>query len=357
MLDPAVVHLNHGSFGACLRTVFDEADRWRKKLESAPMRWLVLEWQDEIDRARAALASFVRAPVDRLVFVPNATTGVAIALESANLARGDRVLVTSHGYRAVKNQLLRRGLDLHVIDIPLPFNADAFVDSVARAPACKLALFDHITSPTALRLPLERVIPLLRCPLLVDGAHAPGQIDLDIGALGATYYTGNNHKWLCAPKGSGFLVANGPVTPVVTSHGMSPEYGPANRLHAELDWSGTHDPSAHLAVPLAIRSIDWPNARTRNHEVVLEMRRRLCATLGAHVLAPDDAIGTMATVPVTLPAPALVVEKQLLENGWEVPVIDFATGPMVRVSAHLYNDADQADALAAKLLALGVRGR
>jgi isopenicillin-N epimerase len=357
MLDPQVVHLNHGSFGGCLRTVFDEADRHRRALEASPMRWLVLEWQDAIDRARAALAAFVRAPADRLAFVPSATTGVAIALESAGLRPGDRVIVTSHGYRAVKNQLVRKRLALHVIDLPLPFDPDAFVDAIARAPDAKLAILDHITSPTALRLPLERVLPLLRCPVIVDGAHAPGQIDLDITALGATYYCGNNHKWLCAPKGSGFVVAKGPVTPVVTSHGMSPEYGPPNRLHAELDWSGTHDPSAHLAVPLAIASIDWPEAQRRNHTLVLEMRRRLCATLGAHVLAPDDAIGTMASIPITLPAPALVVENQLLRDGWEVPVIDFPSGPMVRVSAHLYNEADQADTLAAKLLALGVRGR
>ena len=357
MLDPQVVHLNHGSFGACLRTVYDEADRRRRILEASPMRWLVLEWQAEIDAARAALAAFVRAPADRLAFVPSATTGVAIALESANLAKGDRVIVTSHGYRAVTNQLLRRGAELHVIDIPLPFDPDAFLERIARAPDAKLAVLDHITSPTALRLPIERAIPLLRCPVLVDGAHAPGQIDLDIAALGVAYYTGNNHKWLCAPKASGFLVATGPVTPVVTSHGMSPDYGPPNRLHAELDWSGTHDPSVHLTVPLAIRSIDWPHAQRRNHEVVLEMRRRLCAALGAHVLAPDDAIGMMACIPVTLPAEAVAVEKQLLEAGWEVPVIDFPAGPMVRVSAHLYNEAEQVDALAAKLLALGVRGR
>lgn len=357
MLDPQVVHLNHGSYGACLRTVFDEADRHRRALEASPMRWLVLEWQDEIDRARAALAAFVRAPADRLVFVPGATTGVAIALASAGLEPGDRVLVTSHGYRAVMNQLARRRVDLHVIDIPLPFDPDAFIDAIARAPDCKLAVLDHITSPTALRLPLERAIPLLRCPVLVDGAHAPGQIDLDISALGAAYYTGNNHKWLCAPKASGFLVANGPVTPVVTSHGMSADYGPPNRLHAELDWSGTHDPSVHLSVPLAIASIDWPHAQRHNHALVLEMRRRLCAALGAQLLAPDDAIGMMACIPVTLPAPAVAVEKQLLQAGWEVPVIDFPLGAMVRVSAHLYNEADQADALAAKLLALGVRGR
>ena len=358
MLDPAVVHLNHGSFGACLRTVFDAAQVWRAKLEASPMRWLVLEWQAELDRARAALAAFVGAPAERLVFVQSSTTGVAIALHSAKLAPGDRVLVTNHGYRAVRNQLRRLPVEVHEIEIALPFDPDAFVEAVANAPPCKLAVLDHITSATALRLPLERVVPLLNergTQTLIDGAHAPGQIALDIDALGVTWYAGNNHKWLCAPKGSGFLVANAPTRPLVTSHGASPEYGPPNRFHAELDWSGTYDPAPHLSVPLAIDSIDWPAAFARNHALAIEMRRRLCDALGARILAPDDSLGCMAAVPITVDDP-LALEKQLLESGWEVPIVDFAGG-LVRVSAHLYNHAGEADALAGKLLALGVRGR
>ena len=358
MLDPAVVHLNHGSFGACLRTVFDAAQAWRAKLEASPMRWLVLEWQAELDRARAALAAFVGAPAERLVFVQSSTHAVAIALHSAKLAPGDRVLTTTHCYRAVRNQLDRLGVALHVIELALPFDPDAFVDAIAKAPPCKLAVLDHITSPTALRLPLERVLPLLHArgtQTIVDGAHAPGQIALDIGALGATWYAGNNHKWLCAPKGSGFLVANAPTSPLVTSHGASAEYGPPNRLHAELDWSGTYDPAPHLVVPLAIDNIDWPAALARNHALAIEMRRRLCDALGARVLAPDDSLACMAAVPITVDNP-LALEKHLLESGWEVPIVDFAGG-LVRVSAHLYNHAEQADALARELLALGVRGR
>jgi isopenicillin-N epimerase len=364
MLDPAVVHLNHGSFGACLRTVFAHAQAIRTRLEAAPMRWLVLDWQDELDRARAALAAFVHAPPDRLAFVPSSTTAIAIALRSAGIEPGDRVLTSTHVYRAVRNQLVRLGVELHAVDIALPFDPDAFVDAVAAAPPCKLAVLDHITSPTALRLPLERVLPLLAArgtTIIVDGAHAPGQIALDVGALialGATYYAGNNHKWLCAPKGSAFLVAahGAPVVPVVTSHGASAEYGPPNRLHAELDWSGTHDPAAHLSVPLAIASFDWPAAYARNHALAVEMRRRLATALGARAIAPDDALAAMAAVPVTFPGDPLALERQLLADGWEVPLVDFAGG-LVRVSAHLYNHAGEADALAAKLLALGIRGR
>ena len=367
MLDPEVVHLNHGSYGGCLKSVFDAATAWRTKLERAPMRWLNLEWQIEIDRAREALAAFLRAPADRLAFVPSATTAIAIAVNSLDLPRGARVLFTNHGYRAVRNQLHRRGLEVCEVEVPVPFDADAFVDAVARAITndTRLAVLDHITSPTALVLPIARLLPLFAArgiPVIVDGAHAPGQIPLDVGALlalGATYYAGNNHKWLCAPKSTGFLVAavGTPTIPTVTSHGASIDYGPANRMHAELDWPGTHDPTNHLVVPLTISSFDWPAVHAHNHSLLREIRDRLIAALGSHRIAGDDAHAMMAAIPITTPGPVTDIEPQLLRAGWEVPVFDSVIGPLVRVSAQLYNTPDQADGLAAKLLALGVRGR
>lgn len=370
-LDPRVLHLNHGSFGACPRAVLAAADAVRARMEASPMRFLVLEWQAELDRARAALAGFVGADPQRLVFVPSSTTGVAIALASAELATGDEILTTSHVYRACMNQLVRladtRGARITVVPITLPFDPDALVDAMTRAitPRTRLALLDHITSPTALRLPLERLLPVLAArgiQVLVDGAHAPGQLALDVEALGATWYVGNNHKWLCAPKGSGFLHASAAVAPrmlpLVTSHGATPSYGPPNRLHAELDWAGTHDPSAHLAVPTAIETIaaeggGWPAVFARNHALALELRARL----GGTRLAPDDAVGTMAALPIALPAGStpLAIERQLLERGIEVPIVDHPGQPLVRVSAHLYNHAGEAELLARELHALGVR--
>jgi isopenicillin-N epimerase len=365
MLDPGVVHLNHGSFGACLRSVFDAATAWRTKLEGAPMRWLVLEWQAELDRARAALAAFVAAPAERLVFVSNATTGVAIALRSLALPAGSQVITTNHAYRAVKNQLERERLVVREVEVPLPFDADQLVERIAAAitPDTKLAVLDHITSPTALVFPIARIVPRFAArgiPVIVDGAHAPGQVPLDLAsllALGATYYTGNNHKWLCAPKASGFLVsaAHAPTIPVVTSHGASPAYGPANRMHAELDWTGTYDPAPQLVVPDAIRALDWPTVTDRNQRVAGEMADRLARRLGATRISRSHA--SMVALRITTPAPPFEIETQLLRDGWEVPIVDHAVGPLVRISAHLYNTADQADALAAKLLALGVRGR
>jgi isopenicillin-N epimerase len=376
-----VRHLNHGSYGGCPLEVIDAATAWRARLESAPMRFLVLEWQPEIDRARQLVADFLRAPDDRLAFVPNATTGIAIALASSasRIAAGDELLTTAHAYRACKNQLDRlaaaRGARVVVVPIALPYEPDALVDGIGAAitPRTKLALLDHVTSPTALVLPLDRIVPLFAerdITVVVDGAHAPGQLELDVGALldlGVTWYAGNFHKWVCAPKGTGFVTAStqaGSLAPVVTSHGASTEYGPANRFHAELDWMGTHDPTPHLCVPTALATIaelanGWVHVVRRNHALVVEMRSRLAALLGATPLARDGDLGTMAALPITLPpgvAP-LALEKRLLADDWEIPIVDFAGGPLVRISAHLYNHADEADALAETLRALGVTGR
>ena len=378
-LAPDVVHLNHGSFGGCPLAVIEAANEWRARLEAAPMRFFVLEWQAELDRAREALAMFLRAPADRLAFMPNATTGVAIALASSRIAAGDELVTTDHAYRACKNQLDRiaalHGARVVVVPIALPFDADAVVAAFTAAltPRTTLALLDHITSPTALRLPLDRLLAPLAArgvQIVVDGAHAPGQLALDVGALlaaGVTWYAGNSHKWLCAPKSTGFLAASPsapPPNPVVTSHGASAGYGPANRFHAELDWMGTHDPAPHLSVPAAIAAIaelgnGWAHVIARNHALAIEMRGRLADALGASRLAPDDALGTMAALPITLPpnSAPLALERQLLVDGWEIPIVDFTRGPLVRISAHLYNHADEADALADKLRALGVTGR
>ncbi len=354
-----VVHLNHGSYGGCPRSVIDAANAVRTRLEAAPMVFFRLEWQPLIDHARAVLAEFLHAPADQLVFVPNATTGVAIALGSCTLAAGDEILTTDHAYRAVRNQLDRlaatHGARVVTVKLPLPFDPDQCVEAIAAATTAKttLVVLDHITSPTAIVLPLERILPPLRArgiQIVIDGAHAPGQIDLDLATLGATYYAGNNHKWLCAPKSTGFLVAAGPVRPIITSHGASAEYGPANRLHAELDWTGTYDPAPQLAVPAAIAAIG--NPRARNHALVLAMRE----AIGGAPLAPPDSIGSMAAIPITLPANTSAVEltERLLQRGYELPIIDWPGQPLVRVSAHLYNELDQIEPMLAVLRELGV---
>jgi len=366
-LSPEVLHLNHGSYGGCQARVIAEATRLRRELEAAPMKFFGLAWQGLLDHARETLAAFVGAPAERLVFVPNATHGVAIAIASCRVDAGDEILTTNHTYRAVRNQLARlaeaRGARVHTLAIPLPFDPDAMVAAIEAAvtPRTRLVVLDHVTSPTALIFPLERIVPGLVArgiQVVIDGAHAPGQIELDISALGPTYYAGNNHKWLCAPKATGFLVAHGPALPLVTSHGASPDYGPANRLHAELDWAGTADPTAHLCVPAAIAAVaDWPATRARNHALVLALRDRVIAALGGderHHLAPAAQLGCMAAIPVRGPESPFDLTQRLLREDVELPIVDWPGQPLVRISAHLYNDERDAEPLIAKLKQLGI---
>lgn len=381
-LDPAVRHLNHGAWGACPRAVLDAAEATRRRVEASPMRFYVLDWQRELDAARARAAAFVGAPAERFAFVPNATTGVAIAVASAELADGDEILATDHAYRACKNQLARAaartGARIAIAELPLPFDPDAAADAIARATTARtrLVLLDHVTSPTAVVLPLDRILPPLAArgvQIIVDGAHGPGQLALDVGRLlehGVGWYAGNHHKWMCAPKSTGFLVASAAMAartlPLVTSHGASPEFGPPNRFHALFDWAGTRDLAQHLAVPIAIDEVarlgggDWAQIRARNHALALAMRQ-VFLDAGATRLAPDDAIGSMATIPIELPAntTALALQEQLLRAGWETPIVPWPPpgGPLVRVCAHLYNDVAQAEALLAELRARGVRLR
>lgn len=368
-LSPDVIHLNHGSYGGCPRSVIAAATAVRVQLEAAPMVFYKLAWQPLVDQARAALAAFIHAPVDQLVFVPNATHGVAIALGSCTLAAGDEILITDHSYRAVRNQIDRlattAGARVVVVALSLPFDPDQSVRAIAAATTAKtrLVMLDHITSPTAILMPLERILPPLRergIQIVIDGAHAAGQLDLDVSALGATYYVGNNHKWLCAAKTTGFLVAAGPIRPIVTSHGASAEYGPENRLHAELDWAGTYDPAPQLSIPAALAALATVGTsaaiHARNHALAIALRDRVLDELGGLRLAPDASLGAMATIAVTLPpntTPGTLTEH-LLHDGFELPIVDWPGQPLLRLSAHLYNDLSQADPLIAKLRELGV---
>ncbi len=378
VLDPAVVHLNHGSYGACPRAVLDEQTRLRARLEAATMRYFVRDWQGDTDHARARVAAFVGADPEGLVFVPNTTTAVSAVLGSIALAPGDELLATDHTYRACRNALDRTAArtGARVVVAPLPWPIADAADATAAilgaaTPRTRLALVDHITSATALVLDVAAIVRALAdrgIDALIDGAHAPGQIELDVTAIGAAYYIGNGHKWLCGPKGVAFLHVRADrraeVHPLGTSHGFSREYGPSNRFWAEHDWQGTHDPTAYLALPTAIDDVGamgggWPAVRARNHALAVAARELLADRLGAGTLAPASMLGAMAAVPIALPdgAAALALEAQLLDQGWEVPVIAGPRGKaLVRIATHLYNRLDEIEGLAVALAALGIRG-
>ncbi|MFN8012175.1 MAG: aminotransferase class V-fold PLP-dependent enzyme [Holophagaceae bacterium] len=375
-LDPAVVYLNHGSYGACPVAVQEAQAELRRELEAEPVDFLSRRLQPRMDAAREELSAFLGADPADLAFVPNATTGVNAVLRSLDFGPGDELLTTSHAYAACRKTLdfvaARSGATVVVAALPFPCPSDdAVVDAVLASvtPHTRLALLDHVTSPTAMVLPLRRLVDGLRergVETLVDGAHAPGMVALELDALGAAYYTGNAHKWLCAPKGSAFLHARrdrqAGLHPLVTSHGSG------RGFHAEFDWTGTVDPSPWLCIPEALRTVGamlpggWPAVMAANRELALGMRGLLCERFGLPAPCPGSMVVAMAALP--LPAadsgsPAARLDPDALAawfrergvEGWfyHHPV------PVMRLSAQRYNTLDDA-ARFADLLEEALRG-
>ncbi len=374
-LDPAVVFLNHGSFGACPRAVLDEQARLRAQMERQPVRFFMRELPPMLAAARAALGAFVGANPDDLAFVPNATAGVNTVLRSLSLAPGDELVVTSHEYRACHNALhvhaTRAGAKVVVAEVPFPLTGDDdVVDAVLRVvgPQTKLILIDHVTSQTGLIFPVQRVVDEARArgvDVLVDGAHAPAMLPLDLDALGAAYYTGNLHKWLCAPKGAAFLHVRADrqagVRPLSISHGAAAPLEGSTRFRLEMDWTGTDDPTAYLCVPKAIETMGamvpggFAEVRERNRALVLHARRRLADVLGVALPAPDSMLGSLASLALPdgtdgsiSPFRADPLQDRLFfEHQIEVPVMPWPAPPkrLLRVSAQLYNDVSDYERL------------
>jgi isopenicillin-N epimerase len=383
-LDPDVVFLTHGTFGACPRAVLDVQSELRSRLEREPMRFLMRDLEAQLDAVRAVLAPFIGAEPADLVFVPNATTGVNTVLKSIALRTGDEVLVTDHAYAACRNTLdavaRTSGARIVVAAVPFPLaGAGEIVDAVvgAATPRTRLALLDHVTSPTALVFPIAELVAALErrgVDTLVDGAHAPGMVDVDLERLGAAYYTANCHKWSCAPKGAAFLWVRrdrqSDIHPLVTSHGATAALRDRSRFRIEFDWTGTDDPTAILSVPTALRVMSemvpggWPEVRRRNHELAVAARRLLCDALAIPLPCPDDLIGSLAAVPLPLgrgedqPAIGTDALQGVLAERYriEVPVYGWPSPPrrLLRVSCQLYNSLDDYERLAAALRAEGV---
>ena len=382
-LDPAVTFLNHGSYGACPKAVLEHQAALRAELEAEPVLFLGRKLDERLDLARARLGEFVGADPDDLAFVTNATGGVNAVLRSLAFSSGDEVLTTDHCYAACKNTLDyvagRAGVKVNVAVVPFPLASPDEVVAAVMAkvtPKTRLALLDHITSPTALVLPIARLVSELDArgiDTAVDGAHGPGMVPLDLNRLGAAYYTGNCHKWLCTPKGSAFLHVRrdrqAAIHPLTISHGHVGEREGRTRFRLEFDWMGTSDPTAWLTVPMAIDYLGslvpggWPALMARNRALALEGRGLLQDAVGAAPVCPDEMVGSIASVrlpdsPLTNPKwrqPDPLQPRLFGQWGIEVPVMRWPAAPkrLVRVSCQLYNERAQyaklADALRKEL--------
>jgi isopenicillin-N epimerase len=384
-LDPSVTFLNHGSYGACPLPVLEAQQRFRAQLERQPLRFFMREFEALLDAARSELAAFVGVQADELVFVPNATTGVNAVLRSLCFTPDDELLTTNLEYNACRNALnfvaSRAGAKVVVATVPFPVESpNQIVEAVIErvSPKTRLALLDHVTSKTALIFPIEQLVSELTArgvDTLVDGAHALGMIPLNLHEIGATYYTGNCHKWLCAPKGAAFLYVRhdkqSAIRPLTISHGANSHRTDKPRFQLEFDWMGTDDPTAYLCVPEAMRFLGsllpggWSELMENNRTKALLARQLLCDALGVLPPCPDEMIGAIASVPLPPELSSYEPEGQVRE--WpvlqdilcdrfniEVPVIPWYPPfkQLVRVSAQVYNTLEQYNYLAKALIAL-----
>ena len=381
-LDSRVTFLNHGSFGSCPHRILDHQTEWRGKLERQPVQFFVRELEPLLDDARKKLCSFLGAHPDNLVFVPNATTGINTVLRSIAFRPGDELLVTNHEYNACRNALNRVGdqTGATVVEANIPFpleSTEAIVAAVLNRVSARtrLVLIDHVTSQTGLIFPVATLIAELKkrgVDTLVDGAHAPGMVPLKLEEMAPAFYTGNCHKWLCAPKGAAFLYVaaeqQSKIRPLVISHGANSPRRDRSRFLIEFGWTGTPDPTAYLSVTKAIDFMSgllpggWPQVMEANHSLVVAGRSVVEKALGIESAAPPEFLGSLASIliPGHAETSSPLYGDPLQERLWnefqiEAPVIPWPVSPagdmgrILRISAQLYNSLPQYERLAAAL--------
>jgi isopenicillin-N epimerase len=364
LLDPNVVFLNHGSFGACPKRVFDDYQRWQLELERQPVEFLGRRVTTLLAEARAKLAEYVGAATDEVVYFPNPTTAINMVARSLNLKPGDEILTTEHEYGAMDRTWRfvcnKTGARYVHRPIRLPVTShEEFVEAfwAGTTERTRAIFISHITSPTALIFPVQEICRRAReAGLLsvVDGAHAPGQIPLNLAELGADLYTGACHKWLCGPKGSAFLYARREVQawlePLVVSWGWESETPSGSQFVDHHEWQGTRDVAAFLATPAAIQfqaEHDWGAVRAECHGLASETRRRIDDLTGLAPICPDSRDWFSQMAAIRLPPVDVNALKERLYNDYrvEAPLFKWNDQPFMRVSFQGYNSRTDADAL------------
>ena len=364
LLDPSVIFLNHGSFGACPRPVFDQYQAWQRDLERQPVEFLGRRYTDLYQHARAELATYLGTDADHLIFVENATAGLNIVARSLRLTAGDEILTTDHEYGALNLtwQYICRETGATIVAQALPdplIEPQAVVDAIwaGVTERTRVLFLSHITSVTALILPIAQLIQRARAAgilTIIDGAHVPGHLALDLDALGADFYSGNLHKWLCAPKGSAFLYARPEhhewLDPLVISWGWD-----GAGLFQRMAWQGTRDIAAFLTVPTAIefqQAHDWAQIRQQCHALAMTAALRVCELFGTHPRAMPRFHGQMAIAPLPACDPAVVKRRLYDEYRVEIPITQHGDQPFVRISIQAYNTRADVERLLQALRAI-----
>jgi isopenicillin-N epimerase len=375
-LDPSVINLNAGSIGSCPIPVLEAQSKWRTKMEWHPQEFLLRELDGRMLEVRERLGQFIGCDPADLAMVQNATAGVNAVLRSLDFKPGDELLATNHEYNGCLNALdyvaERTGATVVRVPIPFPIEDPSQVTAAVLAGVTehtRLAMISHITSATALIFPIGEIIAELNgmgVDVLVDGAHAPGLLELDMDGLGAAYYTGNGHKWLCAPKGTGFLHVRRDrqllIHPLVIGFRANDPRTDISLFRKEFDWPGVYDPSGFLSIPDVLDFLEnlvpggAQGLAARNHQLALEARDLLCPILGIDPPAPDSMIATMVALPLDhlVPEPDRRLELGVkLRERYRIevpmlrwrPTLDTESGVM-RISCQAFNDRSDIEALA-----------
>jgi len=372
LLDTHVIYLNHGSFVATPRPVFDRYQRWQRELERQPTEFLGRRAGALLEQSRQVLAEYLGTHSSNLAYVTNATTGLNAIARGLSLGEGDEVLASDHEYGALDRtwRFLARKMGFryrnHPVRLPLT-TPEAFVETFWQGvtPHTRVIFLSHITSPTALIFPVEAICQKAReqgILTIIDGAHAPGQIALQLDALGADFYSGNLHKWLCAPKGAAFVYARPEmmplIEPLVVSWGYQSDQPGPSPLVDYLEWQGTRDISAFLAVPDAIeyqRSHDWDAVRQQCHQLTVDTAAAIAETFGLAPISPltETWVGQMASAPLPQNAQTEELHRRLYdEYQIEIPILEWNGHKLARCSFQAYNTQEDADALLKALAAL-----
>ena len=363
LIDPKVTYLNHGSYGACPKSVFLDYQNFQKRLEKQPVQFMTKYFWEDLKITRDTLGDFIKCDGDDILLFPNPTTAINNIIENLDIAEGDEILTTQHEYgaliRAWNRLSIRKSFSFIQQKIDLPLGSkETFIDQFCAGinERTKIIFISHITSQTALIFPVEEICKIAKSKgiiTIIDGAHAPGHIDLDITQIGCDYYTGACHKWMCAPKGSSFLyVAKNfqkGMSPQIMSWGEEGDDPGPSQFLMDFQWQGTKDMSAFLAIPSAIRFLQknkWKEKSVISKNLISHLSGRLKDILGTESLFKNkNWIGQMISHPLPMDSPVNL--KDMLWNDFkiEVPIFDWGKRNFIRVSAHFYNDQKDMDHL------------
>jgi isopenicillin-N epimerase len=371
LLDPSVTFLNHGSFGATPKPVFDVYQRWQLELERQPVEFLGRRFTGLMAESRTALGAYLGAHADNLVYTQNVTISLNIVARSLNLSAGDEVLTSDHEYGALDRtwRFLSKEHGFTYINHPTSLESKAaFVESfwAGVTPRTRVIFLSHITFPTAVIFPIEEIIRRAKNAgilTVIDGAHVAGQIPLNLDSLGADFYGGNLHKWLCAPKGAGFLYASPAaqrlLKPLVVSWGYESETPSGSQFVDHHEWWGTRDIAAFLSVPAAIRfqqEHDWDKVRAACHDLVRDAQKCICELTGLHPIHSDDDswFAQMSAAPLPDDTDIIALKSRLYDAyRIEVPLTTWKDKKLIRVSVQGYNTQEDVDKLVDALVQCG----